>query len=83
MTPEQIELLDIHPVKFQVGDSRIFVESRGDGQWAVCRDGFCLADDGIWQWEPLPSSRDDAFLAKCRFPFDRALEMAATFSKRQ
>lgn len=32
-------------------------------------DGFgqCLNVDGIWEHEPMPSNRDDAFKARCRF----------------
>lgn len=37
-------------------------------RWAVYRDrSFCLAKDGEWEYEPLPSSRDDAFIERCRF----------------
>jgi len=35
--------------------------------WAVKWSGNNLAKDGTWEYEPLPSSRDDEFYARCRF----------------
>jgi hypothetical protein len=35
--------------------------------WAVHENSFCLARDGLWEYEPLPSSRDDKFLKRCRY----------------
>ena len=35
--------------------------------WAVKWFSDVLAKDGTWGWEPLPSSRDDEFYARCRF----------------
>lgn len=54
----------------------ITVESRGDGRWAVCWMRECLATDGTWSHEPIPSSRDDAWLANHRFDLDTALRLA-------
>ena len=49
-------------------DHRITVSNRGRAHWAVVQDGILnLNKDGQWQWEPQPSSRDDEFLAACRF----------------
>lgn len=39
---------------------------RGE-KWAVRRLSQCLARDGEWEYEPMPSSRDDEFYARCRF----------------
>lgn len=36
-------------------------------KWAVVRNGLVLAKDGAWEYEPLPSNREDDFLARCRF----------------
>lgn len=45
----------------------ITVEYRGGGKWIV-RDGpSCLARDNQWEYEPLPSNRDEAFIARTRF----------------
>jgi hypothetical protein len=35
--------------------------------WAVMDGGSCLSKEGKWVFEPTPSSRDDEFLALCRF----------------
>lgn len=47
----------------------------GSEKWAVRRHGDCLDRSGQWEYEPLPSSRDDDFLARCRF--DSASEAIA------
>jgi hypothetical protein len=52
------------------GEVRIDACRQRDGKtmWAV-RNGFgCLNADGEFEYEPMPSSRDDEFLARCRFP---------------
>lgn len=46
---------------------RLTLEARGDGTWAVCSAGAVLARTGDWEYEPLPSSRDEAFRHRCRF----------------
>lgn len=44
--------------------------------WAVRNLSYCLNEDGEWEWEPTPSSRDDAFLARTRWPREEALARA-------
>ena len=48
-----------------------FIESReqrdGSILWAVTYFGDVLNRGGEWEWEPLPSSRDDDFIARTRF----------------
>jgi len=46
-------------------------------KWAVRWMGRCLTHDGEWEYEPQPSSRDDAFYARCRFD---SLEEAVTLA---
>ncbi len=46
------------------------------GTWAVRRMGRCLGADGTWDWEPLPSSREDDWLEAHRFNLDTALRLA-------
>ncbi|KWU24783.1 hypothetical protein [Burkholderia cenocepacia] len=36
-------------------------------RWAVRKFGSALSVDGSFEYEPMPSSRDDAFYARCRF----------------
>lgn len=67
--PDDIECMDS-------GTWKLTVEYRGGGLWAVLRGGACLGSDGQWDWEPLPSSREDEWLATHRFPLDAALDLA-------
>lgn len=39
----------------------------GPDKWAINDGGSCLSREGEWEWEPLPSSRDDDFISRCRF----------------
>ncbi len=47
--------------------------------WAITRHYACLAEDGLWEVEPMPSNRSDEFLKRCRFPLDEALRRAAKY----
>lgn len=43
--------------------------------WAVKKMGRrCLNVKGQWEYEPQPSSRNDAFFARTRWPLDEALQ---------
>ena len=56
-------LPDYNPVRIEL------VRRRTDPPlYAVRHMGFCLSKLGEWEYEPMPSSRDDAFLARCRYP---------------
>lgn len=39
----------------------------GPDLWAIRKNGNVLNKEGEWEWEPMPSSRDDEFLARARF----------------
>lgn len=39
----------------------------GPDKWAVRHRNNCLSRSGEWEWEPMPSGRDDDFIARCRF----------------
>ena len=39
----------------------------GTIKYAVRHMGACLTTKGEWEHEPMPSSRDDEFLSRCRF----------------
>ena len=54
----------------------ITVEYRGHGLWAVLKRRECLSKSDEWDYEPLPSSREDDWLAEHRFDLDTALERA-------
>jgi len=50
---------------------------KGPVLWAVTRLNSCLNKSGEWEYEPQPSSRDDAFIARCRWTsLDEALAAA-------
>lgn len=52
------------------------VEDRGAGRWAVVRHRQCLGTDGTWDWESIPSEREDAWLDTHRFDLETALRLA-------
>lgn len=39
----------------------------GTFKWKVSRGRSCFNKQGEWEYEPLPSHRDDAFLQRCRY----------------
>lgn len=45
-------------------------------RWAVLRSGFCYDAKGREKYEPLPSSRTDAFKRRYRHSLDEALALA-------
>lgn len=46
--------------------------------WAIRQGGSrVLNHDGEWEHEPLPSSRDDDFFLRCRWPLAEALNAAS------
>lgn len=51
----------------------------GAGWWAIRRNGDCMNREGEYEYEPLPSSCDDDFLARCRFA--SAEEAYSTWSR--
>jgi len=60
------------PSATQFGDEIKVQRTRqieGPALWKVVDGkGNCLNKSGEWEWEPMPSSRDDEFLSRCRFP---------------
>ncbi|MDX3183543.1 hypothetical protein RKD45_002482 [Streptomyces griseus] len=54
----------------------ITVQYRGDGRWAVTRNGSCLGADGEWEFGIKEYDRGDAWLAAHRFDLDTALRLA-------
>lgn len=60
----------------------IVVQWRGGDTWAVCRGEasprmvWC-EDVAEWEYEPIPSERDEAFLARCRYGLAQALIIGA------
>jgi hypothetical protein len=59
---------------------RTKLEARGqrDGStlWGIFEDSnTCLTAPGVWEYEPMPSSRDDDYLARSRRTLAEALEL--------
>lgn len=48
---------------------------RGGNRWAVTHMADCWSLDG-WQYESMPSSRTEEFLAISRFPLEEAVAIA-------
>lgn len=45
--------------------------------WAVTQRGQCMERSGEWQWEPIPSSRDEDYYAAARYDRRTALAIAS------
>lgn len=50
-------------------------------EWAITWRGRCWGLSRGWEWEPTPSNRDDAFLDRCRWSRDQALEHAEVLAR--
>jgi hypothetical protein len=60
----------------------VFIESTGPTGFAIRRGCSVLAKDGEWEYEPMPSGRDNDFLTRCRYAtFDEAVAMYASITK--
>lgn len=47
----------------------------GSSLWAIRRDGSVMNKNAEWEFEPMPSSRDDEFIKNCRYAtIDEAVE---------
>jgi hypothetical protein len=42
-------------------------QREGDDLWAVRFKGMTLNAEGEWEYEPIPSSRDEDYIRRCRF----------------
>ena len=62
-----------------IGHDPIFIRkvvSNGELRWKVTRLGNILTKWLTWEYEPLPSSRTEDFLERCRYEtYDEALTM--------
>lgn len=60
------------PVKWKFDpQSRVSIDEcpqlKGLPQFAIRKDGDCMNKQSKWEYEPLPSSRTNAFFKRCRF----------------
>jgi hypothetical protein len=52
--------------------------------WAIRKGGWVLPrDEDTWEYEPIPSSRDAEFYARCRYTLDEALNRANEIARRE
>lgn len=71
----------IKAIRYLAGDPKgkhveIHLTSYEKQTWAVRKLGYCWNKDGDWEEEPSPSNRDDAFIERTRFSFDKACQEA-------
>ena len=52
------------------------VEWRGGDRWCVMKGAYCYSKTGWMRYEPIPSSRTDAFKRTYRHSLDDALALA-------
>lgn len=66
IVPVEYEVLDL---PYPDLDVRIKQARQRDGsaKWKIERHGMVFGKDGEWDFEPMPSSRTDAWLAQYRF----------------
>jgi hypothetical protein len=57
-------------------EQEIWVARREADAWAVCEGASVVNRSGGREHEPMPSSRDEAFIARTRFPLAEALRIA-------
>lgn len=67
---------ELTPIKYRVGHGNqpwdeVTIEERqqmdGPALWCVAWRGRVLNRAGQWEYEPIPSEREDDFLERCRF----------------
>lgn len=54
----------------------VTVSYRGKGGWAVTHCGECWSTTGGWEYEAMPSAREEQWLAEHRFDLDTAKAIA-------
>ena len=62
---------------FDVGDTFLTIEKRGEGWYVVKDEPNVLNRDGKWEYEPMPSNRTEEFIERTRFSMIEACEKAA------
>ena len=65
--------MEIIPISYLIKHDNISIydgikiELRGENSWAIYDSGMVLNVDGILEWEPSPSNRDEEFIKRTRF----------------
>lgn len=47
-------------------------DSESEWKWAIQNGSNVLNRDLVWEWEPMPSSRTEEFIASTRFSLEEA-----------
>ena len=70
----KFEIISIKPRRRYDAPSPVSVERRSSDPeaWAIVSHNFVLTRRGDWEYEPVPSSRNKAFLKRARFSTARA-----------
>lgn len=51
--------------------------------WAVRKGALCLNEAMEWEYEPIPSSRDEDFYSRTRWDLDEAIEHAVYMANQE
>lgn len=76
---------DAEVLAYGIGDMTVdrVRQLKGSDLWAVRSGSMCLSTNGEWDWEPMPSSRDDEWIATHRFKTADEAILAAISAKEQ
>lgn len=74
------------PTKYEVATVdflNISIERRDlkKDSWAIVKSRFCLNRDLEFEYEPLPSSRDEDFINRTRFSLEEAKKILRKYIK--
>ena len=68
---KEMDAKRLKPSSYRVDDSDMRIECvaqmDGSNLWAVRKHCTVMNNCGEWEWEPMPSGRDDQFFERCRF----------------
>lgn len=85
-----IDIKDWSPVRWELSDQDFkdwficAVNGRNGRRYVVRNGAYFLDQNAMLEYEPLPSSRDDAFLKRTRLnTFDEAVARFTAFKERQ
>ncbi len=75
MNPIIVDGIELEIASYQIFGTglldRVVIDLVGNPEnvvrWAIRQAGFCLNRKGDWEYEPIPSSRTEAFFKRCRF----------------
>jgi hypothetical protein len=90
MTASSVDAISLpySPVKFFVRED-VYIENRDPENrfpnkpaWVVTKHGCTLNSDMEFEYEPMPSSRDDEYISRTRFTLAAAIDYAKKLTKK-